>query len=188
MVAPGVHEPNEGFMLSSRFARWSGLRRWALLWAVVALMLAGCAGLEQLAPTEVIAPGAQGEQASVTRVIDGDTIDVRLGGQIYRIRYIGVNTPERDETCYTEATAANTALVQGQTVTLVRDVSNTDVHGRLLRYVYVGEAFVNAELVAGGYAEARAYPPDTAQQRYLDSLERAARAAGRGCYPSGVFD
>lgn len=175
-------------MLYSRLAGRSGLCRWVLLWAAVALLIAGCAGLEQLAPTEVAAPGVQGEQASVTRVIDGDTIDVRLDGQVYRVRYIGINTPERDEVCYTEATTANTALVQGQTVTLVRDVSNTDVHGRLLRYVYAGEVFVNAELVAGGYAEARAYPPDTAQQRYLDSLERAARAAGRGCYPTGVFD
>jgi len=159
----------------------------ALLAAVMAL--AGCAELEQLAPTPVpVAPGAEGERASVIRVIDGDTIDVRLGGETYRVRYIGIDTPERDEQCYSEATAANTALVQGQTVALVRDVSHTDVHGRLLRYVYVGEVFVNAELVADGYAESRAYPPDTAQQRYRDSLERAAKSAGRGCYPTGVFD
>ncbi|MEL7675557.1 MAG: hypothetical protein AAGU78_17610, partial [Chloroflexota bacterium] len=87
----------------------------ALLAAVMAL--AGCAELEQLAPTPVpVAPGAEGERASVIRVIDGDTIDVRLGGETYRVRYIGIDTPERDEQCYSEATAANTALVQGQTV------------------------------------------------------------------------
>ena len=73
-------------------------------------------------------------------------------------------------------------------MTLVRDVSETDSYGRLLRYVYVGDVFVNAEMVAGGYAESRAYPPDTRQQMYLDSLERAAKAAGRGCHPTGVFD
>ena len=161
----------------------------ALLALALTFALAGCAELEQLAPTDAPAStGAQSEVATVTRVIDGDTIDVRLDGATARVRYIGVNSPEREETCYRDATAANAALVQGQRVTLVRDVSNTDRYGRLLRYVYVGETFVNAELVAGGYAESRSYPPDTAQQPYLDSLERAAKAAGRGCHPTGVFD
>jgi len=160
----------------------------ALLALAFTFALTGCAELEQLAPTEAPASGVTGEQATVTRVIDGDTIDVRLDGETVRVRYIGINSPEREEACYHDATAANAALVQGQRVTLIRDVSNTDSYGRLLRYVYVGETLVNAELVAGGYAEARSYPPDTAQQPYLDSLERAAKAAGRGCYPTGVFD
>ena len=152
------------------------------------LALAGCAELEQLAPTQAPASGVDGEQAIVTRVIDGDTIDVRLNDQTERVRYIGINSPEREEACYSAATAANAALVQGQQVTLVRDVNETDTYGRLLRYVYVGDVFVNGELVADGYAESRAYPPDTRQQIYLDSLERAAKAAGRGCHPTGVFD
>ncbi len=177
-------------MLNSiRHTRLSDLRVGALLALVVTLLaLAGCAELEQLAPTDAPSGNLDGETATVTRVIDGDTIDVRLNGQTERVRYIGINSPERDEVCYNEATAANATLVQGQRVTLVRDVSNTDTYGRLLRYVYVGDVFVNAELVAGGYAESRAYPPDTSQQRYLDSLERAAKAAGRGCYPTGVFN
>lgn len=175
---------------SIRSQRSAPLRRWVLRSLLVSVLaLAGCAELEQLAPTDAPAStGAQSEVATVTRVIDGDTIDVRLDGATARVRYIGVNSPEREETCYRDATAANAALVQGQRVTLVRDVSNTDRYGRLLRYVYVGETFVNAELVAGGYAESRSYPPDTAQQPYLDSLERAAKAAGRGCHPTGVFD
>lgn len=165
------------------------LRRGPVLLALaLVLALVGCAELEQLSPAETPASGADGEQATVTRVIDGDTIDVRLNGESVRVRYIGVNSPERDEVCYDEATAANAALVLGQRVTLVRDVSNTDTYGRLLRYVYVGDVFVNGELVADGYAESRAYPPDTMQQPYLDSLERAAKAAGRGCYPTGIFD
>lgn len=165
-------------------------REWALLALVVSLLaLAGCAELEQLAPTEIpVTSEAGGVVATVTHVIDGDTIDVRLDGKTVRVRYIGIDSPERDEACYNLATAANASLVQGQRVTLVRDVSDTDTYGRLLRYVYVGEVFVNAELVADGYAESRWYEPDTAQQPYLDSLERAAKAAGRGCYPTGVFD
>lgn len=163
-------------------------RELALLALVAAFVLTGCAELEQLAPTEAPASGVEGEHATVTRVIDGDTIDVQINGATARVRYIGVNSPERDEMCYAEATAANAAMVQGQRVTLIRDVSETDTYGRLLRYVYVGDVFVNAELVADGYAESRAYPPDTRQQMYFDSLERAAKAAGRGCYPTGVFD
>lgn len=158
----------------------------ALLAAVMAL--AGCAELEQLAPTPVpVAPGAEGERASVIRVIDGDTIDVRIGTEIYRVRYVGINTPERDEPCYDDATAANAALVDDQVVMLVRDVSDTDRYGRLLRYVYVGDVFVNAELVAGGFAEAGYYPPDTGFTQLFEDLEAAARRNQIGCHPTGVF-
>jgi len=130
---------------------------------------------------------AGGESATVDQVIDGDTIDVQLSGSVYRVRYIGVNTPERDEACYDDATQANAAVVAGQTVTLVRDVSDTDQYGRLLRYVFVGDTFVNGALVADGYAEARRYPPDTTYATYLQALEDDARAANIGCHPYGVF-
>lgn len=129
-----------------------------------------------------------GETARVTRVIDGDTIDVQIDGVGYRVRYIGINTPESDEVCYREATNANAALVDGKTVTLVKDVSETDVYGRLLRYVYVGGEFVNADLVRAGWAENAEYPPDTAHAAEFRGLESAARQANVGCHPSGIFD
>ena len=129
-----------------------------------------------------------GEQAQVVNVIDGDTIDVQLNGQTVRIRYIGVNTPERDEVCYGDATRANADLVSGKTVTLIKDQSETDRFGRLLRYIYVGNVFVNEQLVEQGYAEVVSYPPDTAQYDYFRRLEDAARSANRGCHPTGIFD
>jgi endonuclease YncB( thermonuclease family) len=132
--------------------------------------------------------GAVGDTAQVMRVIDGDTIDVEIGGIGYRVRYIGVNTPERDESCYQPATDANTDLLRGKTVTLVKDTSNTDAYGRLLRYVYVGSTFVNAELVRNGWAENAEYPPDTAHAAEFRQLEAQARAANLGCHPSGIFD
>ena len=119
------------------------------------------------------------ETASVTAVIDGDTIEVNLNGQIWRVRYIGMNTPESNEVCGSEATAANAALVGGRTVTMVRDVSETDRYGRLLRYVYVDDVFVNGDLVAGGWADPIDYPPDTAMSGLLHSL--APAGVGRGC-------
>lgn len=120
--------------------------------------------------------------AVVTRIIDGDTIEVRIGGETFRVRYIGMNTPETDEFCGPEATEVNRSLVGGQTVRLVKDVSETDRFGRLLRYVYVGDLFVNAELVRRGYASAATFPPDVTFASLFSQLESEARQAGRGCW------
>lgn len=130
----------------------------------------------------------EGDSAQVTRVIDGDTIDVRIGSATFRVRYIGVNTPESDEPCYAEATAANAALVSGKTVTLVKDTSETDQFGRLLRYIYVDGTFVNESLVRDGWAESVEYPPDTARAAEFRRLEVEAANANRGCHPSGIFN
>jgi micrococcal nuclease len=129
-------------------------------------------------PTATLA----GEPAEVVGIVDGDTIDIQIGGQIFRVRYIGMNTPETGQPCASEATNYNTMLVMGKVVTLVKDVSQTDRYGRLLRYVYVGDIFVNAELARQGYANAATYPPDVAYADLLVQLEAEARAAGRGCW------
>lgn len=129
---------------------------------------------------------AVGETAVVSRVIDGDTIEVSMNGTFYRVRYIGINTPELNEPCGREATLANSALVAGRTVRLVKDVSETDQYGRLLRYVYLGDLFVNAKLVADGWAEAVAYPPDTAFASYFESLEAQAVRQVCGIEPTAT--
>ncbi len=120
--------------------------------------------------------------ARATRVIDGDTIAIAGG---YRVRYIGIDTPEvypRREAYGAEAWQANRRLVAGKEVRLERDISETDKYGRLLRYVYVDSIFVNAELVRQGLARAKAYPPDTKHQDYLEQLETEAKEAGRGMW------
>jgi len=127
-------------------------------------------------------PTSAAETARVVGIIDGDTIDVQMGGQIFRVRYIGMNTPETGQPCAAEATNYNANLVMGKAVTLVKDVSETDQYGRLLRYVYVGDIFVNAELVRQGYANAATYPPDVAYADLFVQLEAEARTAGRGCW------
>jgi len=124
----------------------------------------------------------------VTRVIDGDTIEVDIDGTIYKVRYIGLDAPELDdkqaEFCALaqEATRYNRQLVEGKTVRLEKDISETDKYERLLRYVYVGDTFVNAELVRQGLAWAEAYEPDIKYQDYLEELETEARQAGRGLW------
>lgn len=99
----------------------------------------------------------------VTKVVDRDTIHVRVNGVDYTVRYIGINAPEdtmKKEWLSSEATARNKELVAGKIVTLVKDVRETDRYGRLLRFVFVGDVLVNYELVREGYAQATPYPPD----------------------------
>jgi micrococcal nuclease len=118
----------------------------------------------------------QGESARVTRVFDGDTIEVELDGRIYRLRYIGVDSPERDEPYYEDAFDFNRDLVEDETVTIVRDISETDQYGRLLRYVYLSDGtFVNAALISNGMARLVTFPPDVAQTDYLRQLQSGAK-------------
>jgi hypothetical protein len=93
-----------------------------------------------------------------------------MNGQTYAVRYIGIDTPEFDQPCGPEASVANAQLVAGQTARMVKDVSETDRFDRLLRYVYVGDLFVNGELVSQGWAKAVRYPPDVAMAAVLESL------------------
>jgi endonuclease YncB( thermonuclease family) len=152
--------------------------------ALAVWTLAACS----LGTTATPAPTVSADLYTVVNVIDGDTIDVRKDGQEFRVRYIGVNTPERDETCYQEAKDANSALVRGQQVRLERDTSETDRYDRLLRFVYVGDTFVNETLVREGWAETVLYMPDDAQFENFRALEREAARGNRGCHPTGIFN
>lgn len=137
-------------------------------------------------PASELSPEVK-ERGEVIRVIDGDTIDVRLtNGQVRKVRYIGIDTPERSEDLYIEATRANARLVDGKEVSLVKDVSETDRYGRLLRYVYVGETFINAELVRQGYAAAATYPPDVEYADYFVKLAAEAREKGVGLWSGEI--
>lgn len=121
--------------------------------------------------------------ATVSRTIDGDTVELATG---QRVRYIGIDTPELTwpRECYAvEAYQRNKELVEGKRVALRNDVSETDRYGRLLRYVYLpnGE-MVNAILVREGYALAATFPPNVMFADLFVQLEREAREAGRGLW------
>jgi endonuclease YncB( thermonuclease family) len=137
------------------------------------------------APATAEPEAPDGARAQVTYVFDGDTIEVELDGETYRLRYIGVDSPEREEPFYQAALDFNRDLVEDQTVVLVRDVSETDQYGRLLRYVYREDgSFVNAELIRNGMARLVTFPPDVAQTEVLRGLQDEARAAGTGMWGS----
>src|SRR3990172_3451423 len=143
----------------------------------------------QETPTPTPTPDSR-QSAEVTAVVDGDTIRVSIDGQPFTLRYIGIDTPETKDPndpveCYgAEATDANTALVEGKTVLLEKDVSETDRYGRLLRYVWFGETLVNEELVAQGFAVSSTFPPDVKYQERFTAAERQARDADLGLWPA----
>ena len=124
----------------------------------------------------------------VVRVIDGDTVHVRIGDRVEKVRYIGVNTPEvhhptkGEEPGGREALALNRRLVDGKRVRLELDVQARDRYGRLLAYVWLGETMINAELVRLGYAQVMTVPPNVRHQELFLKLQRAAREAGRGLW------
>ncbi|QQG43377.1 MAG: thermonuclease family protein [Candidatus Daviesbacteria bacterium] len=129
--------------------------------------------------------------AKVTKVIDGDTIEVDLGnGNKKTVRYIGVDTPEtvdprKSVQCFgKEASDKNRELVGNGTVGLEKDVSETDKYGRLLRYVYVGDLLINQLLVSEGYARASSYPPDIKYQDKFRTAEQQARTNNKGLWGS----
>ena len=127
--------------------------------------------------------------ASVVRVVDGDTMVVRLDGGDEKLRLIGIDTPEsvatdRPNECFgKEATTQLTKLVPpGTAIRIARDVEPRDRYNRLLGYVYRAsdDLFVNEDMVAKGFAEAKEYPPNTAMEGPLEAAESRARAAKAG--------
>lgn len=116
----------------------------------------------------------------VERVVDGDTIQVRIDGRSERVRYIGVDTPEsttRTECFGKAAAAANHRLVGGREVRLAFGAEPRDRYGRLLAYVYAGSVFVNAELIRLGYGTPLEIAPNV---EHASELRRLASAARRG--------
>lgn len=119
------------------------------------------------------------------RIVDGDTI-VLTGG--VRVRYIGIDAPETKhpdkpvEHFGPQAAERNRQLVVGKRIRLEYDRERTDQYGRSLAYVHVDGRFINAELVAGGYAEARKYGDNRRYAELFDYLELRAREAGRGMW------
>jgi micrococcal nuclease len=116
--------------------------------------------------------GTTDGRATVTHVVDGDTIDVRIGGRDERVRLIGIDTPETKKPntpiqCYGPEASAFTAsiLPVGTEIRLERDVVGRDDYGRLLAYVHLADSptdtFVNREIVARGYAVPLAIEPNT---------------------------
>lgn len=125
------------------------------------------------------------ETSVVKRVIDGDTIEL---SDNRRVRYIGINAPEivdleKSVECFgQEAALENRKLVEGKTVKLTKDVSETDKYGRLLRFVYVDDTFVNDYLVREGFARVMPIAPDVTLAGQLRQAQTEAKDNNLGLW------
>ena len=163
-------------------------RRMVLLISVVSLavLTASCeAEVESKAPNQI---GSEPTSSSthnlvctdcqlvdVTRVVDGDTLDTSVG----RVRFFGVDTPERGKSCFQEATNF-TRIAAGDKVRLETGPRRTDSYGRRLAYVYDSSGdSIDAQLISGGFAVA--WTRDGQHRDYLTSLEANARRTRTGC-------
>ncbi|MGG5252423.1 thermonuclease family protein [Neobacillus sp. SM06] len=135
--------------------------------------------------------------ATISRVVDGDTVQLSTG---QKVRLIGVNTPEsttRHETYGKEASNYTTNKLEGKQVWLQKDVSETDRYGRLLRIIWLSiptndmdeneirTKMFNADLVLNGYAEPSTYPPDVKYSDVFVKFAREARSATKGLWAYG---
>ncbi len=163
--------------------------RLALLFLLFLVAAAGCILTEE-GPPGPTAPLPPCDWAKVQRVVDGDTVVVRLGGSEERVRYIGIDTPETVapgrpvEPFGPEASERNRALLGGGWVCLEKDVSERDRFGRLLRHPWLPDgALLSEALVAEGLAVVVTFPPDVKyhESRFLPAQE-AARASGVGIW------
>ena len=130
-------------------------------------------------PSQIWVVGeANQQEALVVRVIDGDTVEIE-GEQ--RLRYIGIDAPEI--ACSTEpaeyfgeeAAEKNRELVLGKIVSLEKDITDRDEYGRRLRYVWLGDTLINAELVRLGYAYAYFLLPNNRYRELFLQMEEKAR-------------
>ncbi len=113
----------------------------------------------------------------VVRVLDGDTIELANGE---KLRYIGIDTPEKSDPYYEEAKEFNRKLVEGRRIRIEFDVQKRDKYDRLLGYVYVSDTFVNAELLKEGLAVLYTYPPNVKYVDYFTEVQKEARQHKRG--------
>ncbi len=142
-------------------------------------------------------------RALVTRVVDGDTIEAKIGDRVEDVRLIGIDTPEtvKPDTpvqCFGERASHFTKQrLSGQRVRLVFGVERRDIYGRLLAYVYLADPtlsspqqpknrqrgrFFNPILVRRGLARSLTIPPNDRYAALFRRLELAAARAGRGLW------
>ncbi len=124
----------------------------------------------------------------ITRVVDGDTIEARVEGEIEDVRLIGVDTPETVKPgepvqCFgPRASDFTHDQLEGERVRLVFGVERRDVYGRLLAYAYLGARLFNSTLLRRGLARSLTIPPNDRLAPRFERLELAAARAGRGLW------
>ncbi|MEG2348571.1 MAG: thermonuclease family protein [Clostridia bacterium] len=147
-------------------------------------------------PSSDIVNPADFQEAYVKRAVDGDTLVVIINNKEYKVRFIGVNTPEsttKIEKYGKEASNYTKTNLVGKVIYLQKDVSQTDKYGRLLRYIWlkipntineqvIRENMYNANLLLNGYANTMTYPPDVKYSNLFINFEKEAREKSLGLW------
>jgi len=160
--------------------------------AVIATIgLAGMVGA--VAVTAVVANTKSNDTVVVERVIDGDTLDVRIAGETERVRLLNIDAPEDNkatgvaECMGPEATAALTRLLPtGTEVTLEYDGDRLDRYGRTLAGVFVDDTLVNATMAELGLAGPLVVGGNDRFFAAVSSGADAAKAKKAGIYGDGL--
>ena len=126
----------------------------------------------------------QEEIFNVTNVIDGDTLEIETGENV---RLLGINSPETNEHYYREAKDYLAKLVEGKNVKLEKSSEDKDRYGRLLRYVFVGENFVNVDMIKEGYATVYIVNPDEKYYLEFKEAEKEAKEKNLGLWNMSDF-
>lgn len=165
------------------------MKKWG--W-IICLVLAACTNGQGASPPPdgTASPGIGGTvEASVTRTIDGDTIEVTIGSRKETVRMILVDTPEirkpglqEPQPFGPEAAAFTRKLLTGKKVRLERDISVKDTYGRSLYYVWLDGKLVNRLLLEEGLARVAVFPPDVKYVEDFRSAAAEAQAGGKGIW------
>jgi micrococcal nuclease len=159
-----------------------GAVRWAAL--VTTVLGVGLVAATATPPSRAAADGAFTYRGTVTRVVDGDTLDVRLSsGKRERVRLVGIDSPEGGA-CYARAASERArALALSRRVVLKGDASQDtrDRYGRLLAYVWLpGGKDLGYHLIAGGFAKVYIFRAPFERLSAYRNAEAAARRGGVG--------
>ncbi len=138
------------------------------------------------------APGGPITTAAVTKVIDGDTLEILIAGNTERVRLIGIDTPESVSTstpkqCFGEeaSLALKGVVVPGDIVTVAADSERRDRYGRMLLYVHGPDGlFLNEWLLAAGFADVLFFEPNTGFRAQFTQARNVARSNGLGLWGS----
>ncbi len=115
------------------------------------------------------------QDAQLNKVVSGDTIDVLIDGNLYTVRYIGIDALGSSDYIANSSRQENYPLVINKDLTLVKDATDTNPAGQLLRYVLADGEFVNLDLAQAGYASAASSPPNTACDAAFKAAEEDAK-------------
>jgi len=140
---------------------------------------------------EIQPPTKFTETGKVVKVVDGDTVDVSISGQVMRLRLIGLNTPETKDPrkpveCFgKEASDQAKKLLNGKTVSLETDPTqgNVDKYNRFLRFLWIdGKILYNLQMIQDGYAFEYTYNLPYKYQEQFKQAQRDAREKERGLW------